>query len=146
MIVKFDKAEQLTQTASNSDGQIPHTDATPSINGQNTDASEREHIIRILLKCIDGSFRRTEGESSVVADVNVLAELWLDLIRPVWYAYLSGPQQKRKLVRLRDIRSLLQAEPLKTEALRQIIETEVLWISPIDERMAAVIVGVPESP
>jgi superfamily II DNA or RNA helicase len=139
------KLEQTAQTASNSNGQTAHTDAAPSTNGQNADTSEREGIIRILIKCADGSFRRADGETSVVADVNVLAELWLDVIRPVWYAYLSGPQQKRKLVRLRDIRSLLQAEPLKTEALRQIIETEVLWISPVDERMAAVIVGVPDA-
>ena len=140
------KAEQSGQTASNSNGQTPHTAATPSPNGEYADASERDRIIRVLIKCADGSFRRSDGEFSVVADVNVLAELWLDLLRPVWYAYLSGPQRKRKLVRLRDIRSMLQNEQLKTEALKQILETEVLWISPIDERMAAVIVGVPDAP
>lgn len=80
-----------------------------------------------------------------VADLNVLAELWLDVIRPVWYAYLSGPKRKRNSVRLRDIRPMLEEEPIKTETLRQLVETETLWVRSIDARIVAAIVGVPES-
>lgn len=75
---------------------------------------------------------------------DLVAERWLDLIRPVWYEALSGKRKQSRPLLLRDVRELLMHRkpvPLD-EVVRAFLPLPVL--PPLDERLAACILGVKE--
>lgn len=74
-------------------------------------------------------------------DWNSLAEKWLDLIRPVWYAKLIGRHRWRPL-RLRDIRQdLIGANRLDLDAVLAELE-HIEALPPLHERVASCILGL----
>jgi len=76
-------------------------------------------------------------------DWDAIAEIWLDLIRPVWYERLTTRKRLRPLL-LKDIRRDLMGPrriPLP-EILRHFDQLPTL--PPIDERVAACILGLPD--
>ncbi len=71
-----------------------------------------------------------------------MAERWLDLIRPVWYQALQERRRRRPL-RLADLRPhLLGEHKLSIDDLRATFET-VPRLPPVEERIAACVLGVP---
>jgi hypothetical protein len=74
-------------------------------------------------------------------DWNTLAEKWLDLVRPAWYARLLGRRRTRPL-RLRDIRQDLMGEQrLDFESVaRELGQIEAL--PPLHERVVSCILGL----
>lgn len=88
-----------------------------------------------LLRVLDGS------HPNASPDWNDMAERWLDLIRPVWYGQLSERRRGRALL-LRDLRPLLLKEQrLEFDAVREAFGT-VKQARPLDEQVAACILGV----
>ena len=73
---------------------------------------------------------------------DVIAERWLDLIRPAWYAALSGRRKQARPLLLKDVRQdLLHGKPLElSDVLRAFVPVPTL--QPLDERLAACILGV----
>jgi signal transduction histidine kinase len=94
--------------------------------------SERERLVMDLLSLTEMDF----GKQPV--DLSILAERWLDLIRPLWIERLKEP--RRKPLRLGDIDQDLIKKPIKTEDLREALD--VPKVKPLDERIVAAIVGV----
>jgi superfamily II DNA or RNA helicase len=95
------------------------------------DALRLSHLISVF-----GQDHRT---SSI--DWDDLAERWLDLVRPVWYARLLTPKRRRPLT-LREIRKDLMGEkkiPLGT-LLASFEGVHVL--PPIEERVVSCIIGI----
>lgn len=88
-----------------------------------------------LLRVLDGS------HPNASPDWNDMAERWLDLIRPVWYGQLSERRRGRALL-LRDLRPLLLKEQrLEFDAVREAFGA-VKQARPLDEQVAACILGV----
>lgn len=77
-----------------------------------------------------------------VPDWNDLAERWLDLIRPAWYSELAQRKRNRPLL-LKDLYKPLTSgsHRLTFEAISQAMKGLKLT-SPIEERVAACIIGV----
>jgi len=77
-------------------------------------------------------------------DWDLVAERWLDLIRPVWYESLTGRRKQTRPLLLRDVRAALKdTRPLKlTEVFAAFLPLPTL--QPLDERLAACILGIPE--
>ena len=73
-------------------------------------------------------------------DLSILAERWLDLIRPVWYLHLSNRRRTKPLL-LKNLRPDLIANPLSTAQLREAFNIP-LNTKPIDEQIVAAILGV----
>jgi hypothetical protein len=76
-------------------------------------------------------------------DWDAIAETWLDLIRPVWYERLTTRKRVRPLL-LKDIRKDLVGS--RRIPLGKILEhfSQLPTLPPIDERIAACILGLPE--
>lgn len=75
-------------------------------------------------------------------DWEAMAERWLDLIRPVWYRALQERRRKRPL-RLADLRSrLLHEDRINLDDIRQTF-ARIPRLPPVEERIAACILGVP---
>ena len=98
------------------------------------DDGERVAVVDGLLALAD-PVRRT-GDVAL----DRLAEWWLELVRPVWYAFLVS-RRGRKPALLRSIRKTLIDEPLSTEQLRS-VERVPLGVIPLERRVVAAIVGV----
>jgi len=81
----------------------------------------------------------TAGE--VRADLDVVAEQWLEAIRPVWAAKLRDPRKRRRPLLLRDIKRDLLKNPLSIDAVESRFR-EVPTVPPLDERIAACIIGL----
>ena len=78
-------------------------------------------------------------------DWDAIAETWLDLIRPVWYERLTTRKRKRPLL-LKDIRrDLLGASRIPLDVVLSHFE-RLPTLPPIDERVAACILGLPSVP
>ena len=94
---------------------------------------EREQDITRLLDRINIDF-----EANTV-DLSLLAESWLDLIRPQWLKHL---QKRRRIqpLQLKDIRNELIENPITIEKLREALT--IPQVKPLDERIVAAIVGV----
>lgn len=76
-------------------------------------------------------------------DWDAMAETWLDLIRPVWYERLTTGKRIRPLL-LKDIRKdLLGTRRLPLAEILRHFHT-LPTLPPIDERVAACILGIPE--
>jgi len=74
-----------------------------------------------------------------------LADWWLELIRPEWQEHL-GRRGIQRPARLRQLRSrLIRDAPVSTERLSTVREQR-LGIEPLDQRVVAAIVGVPQTP
>lgn len=74
-------------------------------------------------------------------DIEVVAEQWLDWIRPRWFDKLAHRRKRRRPLLLRDLQSDLFRQELGLDAL----ERKFLHIptaAPLDQRIAACIVGV----
>lgn len=95
--------------------------------------SERERILDRLLALGSGS-----GLERPV-NYRVLADWWLDVIRPVWHEHLST--RRRRPALLKDIRKRLLSDPLSTERLLTVEDVE-LESQPIGERVVAAIVAL----
>jgi hypothetical protein len=80
----------------------------------------------------------------MTVDLAVVADWWIELIRPVWQEHLANPRRRRP-ARLKDIRSALIAKPLTTEELGSFFSSDLpLWVHPFGTRVFAAIVGVVE--
>ncbi len=77
-----------------------------------------------------------------IPDWNDLAERWLDLIRPGWYALLSRPRRNRPLL-LRDLRQQLLGEGRLSHSAVQEAFSGVRQAQVLEERVVACIIGVP---
>jgi len=95
----------------------------------------RQEVIQQLIELIEPT------EENQSTDWSALAEAWLDLIRPTWYEYLKNRHRSGPLL-LKHMRSSLQATPLSTEALEEILHSR-LWTKPLDQRIVAAILGIP---
>lgn len=75
-------------------------------------------------------------------DLESVAENWLDLIRPLWFAKLADRRTRRRPLLLRDLRADLIKYPFE---LNQVEErfVDVPVVDSLDERIAACILGVP---
>ena len=73
------------------------------------------------------------------ADLSLLADKWIDLIRPHWFERLKERKRTEPL-RIQDIRNDLMEKPISTENLREIYK--VPNMKPLDERIVAAIIGV----
>ena len=75
---------------------------------------------------------------------DLMAERWLDLIRPVWYEGLTGRRKQSRPLLLKDVRAdLIGPKPLAlSEVFRAFLPLPTL--QPLDERLAACILGVKE--
>lgn len=78
-------------------------------------------------------------------DWDAVAERWLDVIRPIWYARLLKGRRHRPLV-LKDIRNDLLGE--SALPINRVIEAfrDIPRMLPLDQRVVACILGVPEIP
>lgn len=87
-----------------------------------------------------------EPGSEQQPDWEEVAARWLDVIRPVWYQRLTESGRNKPLL-LKDIRDdVIAAE---TQLLPQVLEEftgRFPALRPIDERIIACIIGVPETP
>lgn len=70
---------------------------------------------------------------------SLLADYWLELIRPVWYEHLNT-LGRRKAILLSDLRNELIKNPLPFEQVHQRF-CDIPTTNPIDERIAACIIG-----
>jgi hypothetical protein len=94
-----------------------------------------ERRLRHVLKVLDREDRRD------CYDWDTVAETWLDLIRPIWYQRLQRGSSKG-LLQLKDIRKdLLGPRRLPLATILAAFET-LPTLSPVDERVAACILGV----
>jgi hypothetical protein len=85
-----------------------------------------------------------EQTSDRVVDFDVIADWWLEKIRPVWHQHLTNPRRKTA-ARLKDLRKELLANPLTTSELESVLHIgNTLWMKPVATRVVAAIVGVPE--
>jgi hypothetical protein len=75
-------------------------------------------------------------------DLASVAQSWLEAIRPVRYRWLQKRTRRRTFARLRELDGDLRDQPLTTEMLRDAF-SDLLGARPLDERIVAVIVGVP---
>jgi hypothetical protein len=84
------------------------------------------------------------GDPEVWINWDLLAERWLDLIRPVWYEGLTGRRKQSRPLLLKDVRNdLIGAKPLALAAVFQAY-LPLPMLQPLDERLAACILGVKE--
>lgn len=103
-----------------------------------SDDAERRQVVSYIL----GLLARSEREFDV--DIGQLADWWLELIRPEWQEHLGRRGIKRP-ARLGHLRPrLIREAPVSTERLATIREQR-LGIEPLDQRVVAAIVGVPQA-
>jgi hypothetical protein len=93
-------------------------------------------IISALLEMADGEYN---GQA---VDRAALADWWLRLIQPVKFRHLTE-RARRRPVLLRDLRTDLVGTPFDTQQLEQAFDAPLLG-RPVDERVVAAIIGVPE--
>lgn len=94
---------------------------------------ERQQVLERLLALVSG----TDLDRPV--NYRVLADWWLDVIRPAWHDHLST--RRRRPALLKDIRKRLLSHPLSSEQLLTVEEVE-LESQPIGERVVAAIVAL----
>ena len=101
---------------------------------------DHEHAdrLRTVLAAMEG------GDPEVWINWDLLAERWLDLIRPVWYEGLTGRRKQSRPLLLKNVRNdLIGATPLPLAAVFQAF-LPLPTLQPLDERLAACILGVKE--
>lgn len=75
-------------------------------------------------------------------DLESVAENWLDLIRPLWFAKLANRRGRRRPLLLRDLHADLLKHPFTLVEVEARF-SEVPVVDALDERIAACILGVP---
>lgn len=106
-------------------------------------APERIEVIDALLDLLNNRGERCARDGRrITPDLGILADLWLYLIRPAWAEVARS--SRRKILLLRDLREYLGNHPPETTELDQLLYEEGLWVKPLDERVVAALVGVPD--
>ena len=95
----------------------------------------RIRLIERLLSLLD-----TQRHDEAV-DLGRVADWWLDLIRPTWYAHLTS-RRRKGVARLKVIRRQLYSSPFTDEQLRSAFD-HVRAVPSLDRRVVAAIIGVP---
>jgi hypothetical protein len=95
---------------------------------------EREWLVQEWLALVE------EESHKQRIDLSILAEQWLDLIRPWWFERLKKRRPSTPL-RLKHLSKDLIEKPIETEKLREALK--VPEVKPLDERIVAAIIGVP---
>lgn len=75
-------------------------------------------------------------------DLDAVAERWLELIRPLWFEKLGEKRKRRRPLLLKDLKADLLRNPLDLATVEAQFK-EVPTVDPLDERIAACIIGVP---
>jgi len=96
---------------------------------------EEVEFIDKLLGILDGTV-----ETEIAVNWSLLAEYWLELIRPVWYDELKS-NRGRKALGLSDLRAQLIKAPLGFELLRERF-VEIPGAPPVSDRLSACILGI----
>ena len=97
-------------------------------------AQEEARFLEKLLELLN-----PETQTQRAVNWSLLAEYWLELVRPVWYEHLNTTG-KRKAVLLSDLRDELTKNPLPFDQIHQRFR-DIPTTNPIDERIAACIIG-----
>jgi superfamily II DNA or RNA helicase len=95
---------------------------------------EREWLVQEWLVLVEEESRKQR------IDLSILAEQWLDLIRPWWFERLKKRRPSTPL-RLKHLSQDLIEKPIETQKLREALK--VPEVKPLDERIVAAIIGVP---
>lgn len=99
---------------------------------------EKNNDREILCNKIIDLFKEVElGQQRV--DLSLLAEWWIDLIRPHWFERLKEHRRSKPL-RLQDIRNDLIQNPISTKDLNEVFKLPK--VKPLDERIVAAIIGM----
>lgn len=75
-------------------------------------------------------------------DLDAVAERWLELVRPIWFARLGERRKRRRPLLLKDIQRDLMDKALAIEAVERAFSA-IPMTPPMDERITACIIGVP---
>lgn len=75
-------------------------------------------------------------------DPYLIGEAWWHLVRPL-FADIATP--RRRYLRLRDLDELLREQPLPLPAVQAALR-RIPKAEPVDKRISAAIIGVPDSP
>jgi superfamily II DNA or RNA helicase len=103
----------------------------------------RTAVVDTLLDLLNNRGERHASDGRrITPDLGILADRWLYLIRPAWTEVARS--SRRKILLLRDLREHLLKHPPETTELEQLLYEEGLWVRPLDERVVAAIVGVPD--
>ncbi|PDV97152.1 SNF2-related protein [Candidatus Chloroploca asiatica] len=103
----------------------------------------RTEVVDTLLDLLNNRGERHASDGRrITPDLGILADRWLYLIRPAWAEVARS--SRRKIILLRDLREYLEKHPPETTELDQLLYEEGLWVKPLDERVVAAIVGVPD--
>ncbi len=74
-------------------------------------------------------------------DPYLVGEAWWDLVRPL---FADIPQRRRRrYARLRDLNDILQSQPLDLSAVQDALR-RIPNVQPVDKRVNAAIIGVPQ--
>ena len=76
-------------------------------------------------------------------DLDAVSEQWLQLVRPVWFKKLSDRRKRRRPLLLKDIERDLIHSPIPIEEVERHFDA-IPTLSPLDKRISACIVGIPE--
>ena len=101
-------------------------------------------LIGGLRKLFSSSYNEKDFKEMTI-NWNVLAERWLTFVRPTFQEYIQQPGRKKKLIRLKDIRTLLKNKHIEMSDLRTLLAGDSLWVTPLEKRVVAAIVAVPEN-
>jgi len=100
----------------------------------------RCHLLRELV----GFLAESPHEGAPTPDLRTLADACLRTLRPVQRKVLEERRGRRRLWRIGELRRPLLQEPLTTDVLEALV-ADVRLVPPIEERVAAMVVGVPVS-
>jgi hypothetical protein len=85
---------------------------------------------------------RSAPDDEEQLDPYLVGEVWWDLVRPL-FAEIRRTRRRRRYTRLRDLDGLLQAQPLDLAVVHDALR-RVPVIEPVDKRISAAIIGVPQ--
>ncbi|HET6765173.1 MAG TPA: C-terminal helicase domain-containing protein, partial [Longimicrobiaceae bacterium] len=86
----------------------------------------------------------TEHQKDEVVNLEVIADWWLERVRPAWHQHLLA-RRRRRAARMTELRKHLVGEPLETEVFESLLAIgDRLWRPALADRIVAVIVGVPD--
>jgi hypothetical protein len=85
---------------------------------------------------------RLQSDDEDRLDPYLVGEVWWDLVRP-HFAHIRQTRRRRRYTRLRDLDPLLLQQPFDLSMLHDRLR-RVSVIEPVDKRVNAAIIGVPE--
>jgi hypothetical protein len=101
--------------------------------GESETAEQWRHLHRVARPGPDAHER---------LDPYLVGETWWDLVRPL-FAEIPRSRRRRRYTRLRDLDPLLRTRPLQLAAVQTAVR-RVSVVEPVDKRVSAVILGVPQ--